>query len=233
MFKMLPGAVLPAIIAAIALVSIIVGGPPTVKLDANPGSALPVPKNFSMSTIVSNVSARSKAYRRQLDATIPADLRSVLAFYRSELTKLGWEESSEDAVVKFDSVQLAFATPDGFAALKLGRNKGQTIVDLAQKIPAVAAAANILPNPGRSLLLLSNFGDAEATLTIDGQTVRVEPGEDGMMSPSPTLELPPGKYQYSLEIARVTRNDTIELTADDAWKLSISSNGKVMPQQIY
>ena len=81
--------------------------------------------------------------------------------------------------------------------------------------------------------MLSNFGDAEATLTIDGRTVTVEPGEGGMTSRSPTLELPPGKYQYALEIARVTRNDTIELTADDAWKLSISSNGKVMPQQIY
>jgi hypothetical protein len=229
---MLPGAILPAIVAVIALVSIMVGGPATAKLEANPDSALPVPKNFVTNSLFSYVGAGKAAYRRQLDAAIPADLRSVLAFYRGELGKLGWRELSEDAVVKSTSVQLAFATPDGSAILRLGRDRGRTTVDLAQKVPTAAAAANLLPNPGQARLLLSNFGDAEAALTINERTVKIIPGA-GSLRPSPTLEFPPGRYPYSLEISGVTRNDTIELTADDAWGLMISSEGKVMRQHVY
>lgn len=233
MLKMvLRGALLPAILAVISLIAI-VAGPATSKLEAEPDSALPVPKTYITSTLVNNVSTGEVVFRRQLDATVPADLGSVLAFYRSELGKRGWKESGEGAVVKPDSVQLAFATPDGSAALKLGSDKGRTIVNLDQKIPSAAAAANLLPNPRQAMLALSNFGDVEATLTINGRSIRIVPGQNGLQRPSPTLELPPGTYPYSLEVSGVTRNDTIELPADQTWGLSISPKVEVVPRQVY
>ena len=33
-------------------------------------------------------------FRRELEASVPAGLSDVLAFYRSELTKLGWQEKA-------------------------------------------------------------------------------------------------------------------------------------------
>ena len=66
------------------------------------------------------------AFRRELSASVPADLDSVLAFYRSELGKLGWKETAERAVVKPDQAQLAFTSPDGPATLKLGRSNDET-----------------------------------------------------------------------------------------------------------
>ena len=83
-------------------------------LEAEPDSALPVPKQHTMSSLgVGKLPGTETAIRRELNASIPADLNSVLAFYRGELAKLGWKEATERAVVKPDQAQLAFASPDG------------------------------------------------------------------------------------------------------------------------
>jgi hypothetical protein len=55
--------------------------------------------------------------------------------------------------------------------LKLGRSNGETSVNLAQKIPAAAAKADIMPKPGRASLMFGNIGDSEAALTINKQTM--------------------------------------------------------------
>ena len=89
----------------------------------------------------------------------------MLAFYRSELGKRGWKESAERAVVKPDQVQLAFASSDGPAMLKLGRSNGETSVNLAQKYPAAAAKADVMPKPGQARLVFGNMGGSEAALT--------------------------------------------------------------------
>jgi hypothetical protein len=56
---------------------------------------LPVPKEHSMSSIgVGKLPGTETAIRRELNASIPADLNSVLAFYRAELGKRGWKEAA-------------------------------------------------------------------------------------------------------------------------------------------
>jgi hypothetical protein len=204
-------------------------------LEADPDSALPVPKQHSMSSIAAGkLPGTDIAFRRELDASVPADLGSVLAFYRGELGKRGWKESPERAIVKPDQVQLAFASPDGPAMLKLGRSDGETSVTLAQKIPAAAAKADVMPRPGQAKLMLGNLGNSDATLTINKQTIKVAAGAGGPQSKGPTLELPPGKYNYSLKVAGgPVRNNEIELAADDAWGLMIVPGGEVMPMHVY
>ena len=92
-----------------------------------PISPLPVPKQRTMRSIGTGKMPGSDApFRRELEASVPAELNSVLAFYRSELGKRGWQETAEGAVVKPDQVQLAFTSPDGPATLKLGRSKDET-----------------------------------------------------------------------------------------------------------
>ena len=173
-------------------------------------------------------------FRRELNASIPADLASVLGFYRRELGKLGWKEASDRAVIQPDQAQLAFASPDGLATLKLGRDHDETTVDLAQKMPAVAAKADIAPKPGHARLLLGNIGDSEAALTINKQTIKIAAGAGGPHAKGPTLDLPPGKYQYSVKVGGgAAHSNEIEVAADDAWGLMISPDGEVLPLHVY
>jgi hypothetical protein len=206
-----------------------------VDLEPDPDSALPVPKQHTMSSIgTGKLPGTDIPFRRELEASIPAELNSVLAFYRSELAKRGWKEAAERAVVKPDQVQLAFSSPDGPVVLKLGRSNDETTVNLAQKIPAAAAKGEVMPKPGQAKLLFSNLGDSEAALTINKQTIRIAAGAGGPHARGPTLELPPGKYQYSLKVAGgPVRNNAIEVAADDAWGLMIAPDGDVMSLQVY
>lgn len=204
-------------------------------LEADPDSALPVPKLHTMSLIgAGKLPGSDISFRRELEASIPAELNSVLAFYRSELSKRGWKESAERAVVKPDQVQLAFSSPDGPAVLKLGRSNDETTVNLAQKIPAAAAKGDVMPKPGQAKLLFGNLGNSEAALTINKQTIKIAAGAGGPQTKGPTLELPPGKYQYSLKVAGgPARNNAIEVAADDTWGLMIAPDGDVMSLQVY
>ena len=203
-------------------------------LEAEPDSALPVPKQHSLSSIGSSkIPGTDIAFHRELSASVPAELNSVLAFYRSELGKLGWKETAERTIVKPDQAQLAFTSPDGPATLKLSRSNGETSIALAQKIPAAAAKADIMPKPGQAKLMFSNLGNGEATVTINKQTIRIAPGA-GAQSKGPTLELPPGKYRYSLKVAGgPARNNEIEVAADDAWGVMVAPDGDVMPLHVY
>ena len=205
-------------------------------LEAEPDSALPVPKQHSLSAVgTGRIPGSDAPFRRDLNASIPAELNTVLAFYRSELGKRGWRETAERAVVKPDQVQLAFAAPDGPAMLKLGRSNGETSVNLAQKYPAVAAKANVVPTPGQARLVFGNMGGNEVTLGINRQTIRIAAGAGGPQSPDrPMLDLPPGKYPYSVKVASgPARNGTVEVAVDGTWGLMIAPSGEAMSLQIY
>ena len=124
-----------------------------------PDSALPVPKQRTMRMMGTGKMPGSDApFRRDLEASVPADLNAVLAFYRSELGKRGWKETAERAVIKPDQVKLAFSSSDGPAVLKLGRSNGETSINLAQKYPAAAAKANVIPKPGQAQAGVRQYG---------------------------------------------------------------------------
>ncbi|MBR0791008.1 hypothetical protein JQ631_18170 [Bradyrhizobium manausense] len=208
----------------------------SIPLEADPESALPVPKQRTSTSLgTTKLPGVEAPFRRELDASVPAELGDVLAFYRSELTKLGWQEKPDGAVTTADRVQLAFASAQGPAMLKLGRANGETSVNLVQKNPDAATKADIMPKPGQAKLLLGNMGNQEAVLTINKQTIKVAAGAGGPQSPKgPMLDLPPGKYQYALKIAgRQARTDTITIAAGDAWGLMVGPTGEVLPLQMY
>jgi hypothetical protein len=205
-------------------------------LEADADSALPVPKQHTMSSIgTGKVPGSNAPIRKELEASIPAELNNVLGFYRTELGKLGWKEATEGAVVKPDQVQLAFVSPDGPATLKLGRSNGETSVNLAQKYPAVATKADFVPKPGQAKLVFGNLGGGEATVSINKQTIRIAGGAGGPQSPKPPmLDLPPGKYQYTLKVAGgPARSNQIEIDAGDTWGLMVAPSGDVLPLHMY
>jgi hypothetical protein len=205
-------------------------------LEADPDSALPVPKQRTMTSIgTAKMPGSDAPFRRELEASVPAELNTVLAFYRSELGKRDWQETAEGAVVRPDQAQLAFTSADGPATLKLGRKNGETSINLAQKYPAAAAKADVVPKPGQSKLMFGNIGKSDATVSINKQTIRIAAGAGGPQSPRPPMiDLPPGKYQYALKIAGgPARNNQIEIGAGDTWGVMIGPGGDVLPLQMY
>jgi hypothetical protein len=205
-------------------------------LEAEADSPLPVPGKRTMRSVGTGKMPGSDApFRRELEASVPATLNSVLVFYRSELGKRGWLETAEGAMVKPDQVQLAFTSPDGPATLKLGRSKGETSINLTQKYPAAAAKADVVPKPGQSKLMFGNIGKSDATVSINKQMIRIAAGAGGPQSPRPPMiDLPPGKYRYALKIAGgPARNNQIEIGAGDTWGLMIGPGGDVLPLQMY
>ncbi|AND86554.1 MULTISPECIES: hypothetical protein [Bradyrhizobium] len=199
-------------------------------------SQLPVPtQRSSTSLATTKLPGTETPFRRELEASIPAPLGDVLAFYRTELGKLGWQEKADGAAVSADSAQIDFTSPQGPAVLKLGRAKGETIVNLAQKNPDAATKADIMPKPGQARVMLGNIGAKEASLTINKQTIKIAAGAGGPQSPKgPMLDLAPGKYQYALRVpGRPARTETLTVAAGDAWGLMVGPTGKVLPLQMY
>ncbi|MET4215506.1 hypothetical protein ACVW1A_003092 [Bradyrhizobium sp. LB1.3] len=209
---------------------------PAEPLTLDPDSALPVPTQHSSTGVSSTKFPGSdQSFRSELEASIPAALGDVLAFYRTELTKRGWQEKADGATVTAERAELAFTSPEGPAVLKLGRARDETIVSLVQRNPQAAAKADIMPKAGQARLMLGNMGPKEASLTINNQTVKIAAGAGGPQSPKgPMLDLPPGKYQYALRLAgRPARTETLTVAAGDAWGLLVGPSGDVLPLQMY
>ncbi|MCK1282838.1 hypothetical protein IVB41_02660 [Bradyrhizobium sp. 44] len=205
-------------------------------LTLDPDSALPVPTQHSSTGLSSTKFPGSdQSFRTELEASIPAELGEVLAFYRTELTKRGWQEKTDGAIVTAERAELAFTSPQGPAVLKLGRARDETIVSLMQRNPQAAAKADIMPKAGQARLMLGNMGPKEASLTINNQTVKIAAGAGGPQSPKgPMLDLPPGKYQYALRLpGRPARTETLTVAAGDAWGLLVGPSGDVLPLQMY
>ncbi|OKO73578.1 hypothetical protein [Bradyrhizobium sp. AS23.2] len=208
----------------------------TKPLKPDPDAALPVPTLHSSTGISSTkLPGSDQPFRTELEASIPAELSDVLAFYRAELSKRGWQEKTDGALLTAERAELAFTSPEGPAVLKLGRAGTETTVNLVQRNPQAAAKADIMPKAGQARLMLGNIGPKEASLTINNQTVKIAAGAGGPQSPKgPMLDLPPGKYQYALRLpGRPARTETLTVAAGDAWGLMVGPTGDVLPLQMY
>lgn len=208
----------------------------SAELAPDPSAALPVPTRYSYREIGTTVMLDVEApLRTKLIARIPAELSDVLAFYRTELGKLGWQEQHDGALVAADHVRLAFASPLGPAMLELGRRDSGTSVHLVQRNQDAATRAQVMPRPGRAALMFTNLADKDAVFTLDNRTITL-PARAGKERPeAPLFNLPPGKYPYALKVdGRPDRDTTIELLAGDAWDVTVGPDGNLWsPLQLY
>jgi catechol 2,3-dioxygenase-like lactoylglutathione lyase family enzyme len=191
---------------------------------------MPVPTRASHSSFSSTrVNGVDVPLRLELKAEVPAELNDVLAFYRAELGKRGWQEKPDGAVIAADRALLVFASPKGPGTLTLDRAKGETIVDLVQRNTEAAARANFLPVPGQARLIFGYRVPDVASLAINDQTIKIAGG----VNHPQTLDLPPGTYPYELHVSgHLVHTDSITLAAGQAWFLRLSDDdGK--SDQIY
>lgn len=195
-------------------------------LEADDTDGLPVPKNHTFSM-------QSKSpFRNEREAAVTASLDSTLAFYRRELTKLGWKEEPKGAIVNPQNVALSFVTPDGPGTLKLGRDGDKTTVKLSQRMPEQAAKLGVVAKPGRGLILLGNMLESEAVVTINRQTIKVAAGAGKASGDGPKLDLPPGKYKASVKVpGKPAYNESLNVVAGETLGLLIGPGG-VLPLPI-
>jgi hypothetical protein len=196
-------------------------------LEADESGGLPVPKEHT------STEGAQSPFRREVTASVPANLGAVLAFYRRELGKLNWAEDTKSSTVTADRAVVSFTSSDGPAVLKLGRKDGETSISLVVRNPDAATKAGMMPKPGQAKLLLGNALPAEAAITIANKTVKV-PGGAGAQGPGgPSLDLPPGKYSYSIKMPNQSvKRDDVEIGAGETWGLLIGPGG-ALPLQMY
>jgi hypothetical protein len=196
-------------------------------LEAEESGGLPVPKRHTMSE------GTKTPFRRELKASVPLELADVLGFYRRELGKLNWKEESNGAVVTTDKATIAYASPDGPAILNLGRKDDATSISLVVKDPGAVAKAGITPKRGQAKVLFGNINDAAATITFNSKAINVAAGTGVKNPDGPALDLPPGKYKYSIKLqGKPLQSDEIELGVDEVWGLMIGPGG-VLALQAY
>ena len=196
-------------------------------LEAEESGGLPVPKRHTLSE------GTQTPFRRELKANVPLELTDVLGFYRRELSKLNWKEEPKGAVVAPDNAAVAYASPEGPAVLKLGRKDGETSVSLVVRNPDAVAKSGIMPKPGQAKVMFGNINGAAAAITFNNKTINVAAGAGTKSPDGPMLDVPPGKYKYSIKLpGRPSESDVVEVGADETWGLMIGPGG-VLALQAY
>jgi hypothetical protein len=195
----------------------------SAELMPDPDSKLPAPTRYSYRGIHTTVVLGVETpLRTRLEATVPAEISDVLAFYRTELGKLGWQEQHDGAMVSADHVQLAFVSPLGPGMLALDRTATSTAVNLVQKNASVATSANVMPEPGQAKLVFSNISETDATLTINDRTLKRAGGARAV-----SLDLAPGQYSYELSVpGHSATTNILNLAAGDTWELTVGRDGE-------
>jgi hypothetical protein len=195
-------------------------------LEVEESGGLPMPKSHISST------GANSPFRNEMHAEARLDLAVVLDFYRRELSKRGWKESA-GAVIKTDQAVVGFTTADGPGQLRLGREDGKTVIALSLRKPDAAEKAGMLPKAGQAKLLLGNMTGEEAVITIDKRTIKVAAGAGRQSPDGPKIDLPPGKYTYTLKLAsRAAQSQEVEVGADETWGLLVGPGG-VLPMHLY
>ncbi|WP_349628404.1 hypothetical protein [Bradyrhizobium liaoningense] len=204
------------------------------KLSENTG--LPLPEGWALAT------AKHSPQIQSIYAETPSDLASVLGFYRDALGKRGWTEK-DGAVAEPDRAVITFLTREGPVLVRLSRQDDRTIAQLSRRKSA-PATIGLLPKPGQVRLMLGNKTDEAAVITVADQAINLaaHAGEElahfdgaaGELPDSQKLDLPPGRYQVTLEVdgsAAVTRE--FEVAANETWGLLAGADGTLLPMRLY
>ncbi|WP_426615882.1 hypothetical protein [Bradyrhizobium sp. McL0616] len=189
-------------------------------------TGLPLPAGWAITT------AKNSPFITSVYVETPLDLAAVLGFYRVALAKRGWAEN-DGAVVAPDRALIAFTTTDGPALLRLSRHDDKTIAEVSLRKPAVAKAG-LLPKPGQAKLMLGNKTDEDAIITINERTITLAAEAGGKLANSDTaagelpdsqkLDLPPGKYKVTLQVASGgAQNREFEVAANETWGLLVGA----------
>lgn len=171
-------------------------------------------------------------------AHVPAEVSTVLAFYRRELAARNWKEETQGAVLKPDEVVLNFTAPEGPAVLKLGHKYDLTIASLVLHITKAVAKVE----PAAKAAPASQGGSIDDAMKEMQQMMREAAADAAAGAKSPAAPPPPKasgrpcgcsrktKRRFPYQIQRRTSNSTVTTArssstahpASKAWPISIA-----------
>ena len=190
-------------------------------------AGLPLPKPYSSSGTM-----KSKFQYASM-ASVAASVETIVAFYRSELGKRGWKEDEAAAKVTPESGTLKFSAGEGPAILKLGRQSGETTIELIVRQKAAAEASGLMPKSGNTKVMFGSILDETSEISVNGKSYKVKGGEGAERSDGPQVELKPGKYKFTVKSkGKPAQSEEAEFGADEIWGVLIGPGG-VLPLQMY
>jgi hypothetical protein len=81
--------------------------------------------------------------------------------------------------------------------------------------------------------MFGNINGAAAAITFNNKIINVAAGAGTKSPDGPMLDVPPGKYKYSIKLpGRPSESDVVEVGADETWGLMIGPGG-VLALQAY
>lgn len=195
-------------------------------LKVEESGGLPVPRAHE------SAESEKTGMRRALKADVRLKLSTTLDFYRRELDKRQWKEK-QGAVVADNHAEIAYASPEGPAVLRLGRKAGHTTVDLEVKNPKEAAKAGLLPKSGQAKLVFGNMLKSNAVITVGKKKIKIGAGVGDKEPDGPKLDLAPGKYKLVLQVpGKPAQSEDVEVKGDETWGVIVAPGG-LLPLQVY
>lgn len=194
---------------------------PDAALTVEEVGGLPVPAPHSLS------GSESSLFRSGVNAQTPASVAGVVAFYRRELGARGWTEHADKAAVRADGAELAFNSPGGPAVLKLGREGSDTTVVLSVRDRASAIKSPLWPKAGQIKVAFGNITAKAAEVSVAGKKIKVAAGAGGKAPDGPTLDLPPGKYDFTLKSGG---RELIDAGPEEIWVMMVGPGGLLAVQ---
>jgi hypothetical protein len=204
-------------------------GSADAELTAEDKDGLPVPDNYT------NYSSEGSQFSRTVIVTVPADLTRVIEFYRSELPAQGWQEQVDAGWTETSAAAMAFSGDNGDLSVKLSQSGDEIEVTLALKDTAAAKEAGVLPPEGQVRLYFGNITEAAVTFSINQQEIKVDPQDPSQdsMEGVPNIDLPPGKYQFTLTLpGQPAMDDEIEVGPNETWGV-LAGPGGALSLQLY
>lgn len=202
--------------------------PGTKQIVADPSYDLPVPDDCQ------GIGTEKTPYSSIITAQHEASVADLLAFYRQELTKKGYQENAAQSKTAADSANLQFTSSSGPVVLQLKRSGDTSEIQLTSKDSAKAKRDGIIPAAGQGLLLIANGSPEPITITLGKHVQKVAAGK-GRDNPKDAARIPvlPGKHRVKIEMGGETKNEEITVEAGTTWGIFAVPELGAMVQPIY
>lgn len=174
-------------------------------------------------------------FRKQTSKKVTAELKSVVEFYRHELTTTGWTENKAAAKFEKTTATLSFSGPSGGLTVQLKSEGDQTMIALISRDAPAAKAAGVLPAQGKGRLMIGNGAENAIAIIVNKQDYNIAAGA-GAQDPKTGLnwDVAPGKYTIEIRRAgQVAQPEILTINADEAWGVMILPTGECLSLQVY
>lgn len=205
---------------------------PIAGLNADSYEGLPVPEGHD------GMLGEGSEFRKQATTSVDAKLDAVVAFYRGHLSSSEWGQWKEDAQasqVAQDSANLNFSGPAGDLIVQLKSQGEQTEITLVTRDANAAKAAGMLPDPGKSRLVVINGVERESIFTINGQEYKLA-ALAGTEDPKTALNwsVPAATFTVVTKTPGLRgQTESVKANAGETWGVILTPTGEILSVQLY